>query len=118
MGGLSFAAPFLLAALVALPALWFILRQSPPAPARVRLPSLKLLDPEDIPPPQAARPPWWLLLLRLLIVALLIGALAGPRWQARILDDVPARLTIIIDNGWAAATRWPEMREAAQDRIA
>ncbi|MHB9878681.1 DUF4159 domain-containing protein [Pacificimonas sp. ICDLI1SI03] len=118
MGGLSFAAPFLLAALVALPALWFILRQSPPAPARVRLPSLKLLDPEDIPPPQAARPPWWLLLLRLLIVALLIGALAGPRWQARILDDAPARLTIIIDNGWAAATRWPEMREAAQDRIA
>ncbi len=116
MNGFAFASPLLLAALAALPLIWLILRQSPPPPRSAILPSLKLLSPEDIPPPQAARPPWWLLLLRLAIAALLILALAAPRWQPEITGNVPDRLTIVLDNGWAA-TRWAEMRQAALTRI-
>ena len=117
MGGLSFAAPWLLAAAALLPALYFILRQSPPPPRTVRLPSLKLVGSADLPPPQAHRPPWWLLALRLLIAALLLAALAGPRWQPQPLTDAPARLAMIIENGWTSAPRWPEMVDAAEERI-
>ncbi|MGB3724089.1 MAG: DUF4159 domain-containing protein [Pacificimonas sp.] len=116
MNGFAFVSPFLLAALAVLPLIWLILRQSPPPPRTAKLPSMKLLSPEDIPPPQAARPPWWLLLLRLFIAALIIAALAGPRWQPPLSGDVPQRLTIVMDNGWAA-TRWPEIRAAALARI-
>ena len=50
MGGLSFTAPLLLAGLALLPALYLLLRRAPPPPQTSRLPSLKLLPPEELPP--------------------------------------------------------------------
>lgn len=117
MGGLSFAVPWLLAAAAALPLAYFLLRLSPPPPVRVKLPSLKLLPLEDTSPPQAARPPWWLLALRLGILVLLLTGLSGPSWQPVPDTAPPERLTIVIDNGWASAARWPEMVETARKRI-
>ncbi len=77
-GLLAFAQPWLLVAGLALPALWLLLRVTPPAPRRIAFPPFlllaKLVSPERTP----ARTPWWLLLLRLVIAALLIVALAGP----------------------------------------
>ncbi|EMD84507.1 DUF4159 domain-containing protein [Pacificimonas flava] len=117
MGGLTFAAPWLLAAAAVLPLIYILLRQAPPPALRAPLPSLKLLSREEIPPPQAARPPWWLLLFRLFIAALLIAALAGPSWQPQPPANLPQRLVIVIDNGWAAAPRWAEMVDAAERRV-
>ncbi|MBZ6378479.1 hypothetical protein B5C34_12675 [Pacificimonas flava] len=117
MGGLSFAAPFLLAALAVLPALWLLLRQTPPPPRSARLPTLILLAEADIPPDRAKRPPWLLLLLRLLILGLVVLGLAGPEWRPELERAPPDRLALVIDNGWASADRWAEMVDAAERRI-
>jgi len=53
LGQLSFGAPWILAALVLLPAIWFLLRVTPPLPRRVVFPPLRLLlglkDTEETP---------------------------------------------------------------------
>ena len=78
IGSLAFLNPWLLLALLALPALWYILRATPPAPARISFPGVRLLlgleDPEKTPD----RTPWWLLLLRMAIAAAAILAFADP----------------------------------------
>ena len=48
----AFAQPWLLAALIALPALWWLLRVTPPSPKSLRFPAIRLLfgltPPEDL----------------------------------------------------------------------
>ena len=87
LGPLSFAAPLALAGLLALPALWFLLRATPPAPRRAVFPPLRLLmgAPDDAETPQHA--PWWLILFRLLIAALIIIALGPPGMDAGCSRD-------------------------------
>ncbi len=74
---LTFAVPLVLVALAALPAIWLLLRITPPQPMRVDFPPLKIMA--DMRPEREtpARTPWWLLLLRLLLAAFLILAAAG-----------------------------------------
>lgn len=117
MGSLVFATPWLLGAALLLPALYLLLRLTPPAPRHVRLPSLRLLGQRDEPPLPASRPPWWLLLLRLGAVALLLVGLAGPTWKPAGTDAAPARLVLVVDNGWIAGAAWPRVRAAALDRL-
>jgi len=117
MGSLIFATPWLLGAAVLLPALYLLLRLTPPAPAPIRLPSLKLLGERDEPPPPASRPPLWLLLLRLGAVALLLVGLAGPTWRPAATEPAPAQLTLIVDNGWVAGSNWPRVRDAALEQL-
>jgi hypothetical protein len=114
LGLLGFAHPWLLAALVALPALWWLLRIIPPAPRLVRFPAVRFLlglEPEE---QTSARTPLWLLILRLALAALLILALAGP-----ILNPEPELsgrdpLVLVVDDGWAAAPNWPARTEALE----
>src|SRR5436305_5120330 len=103
---ISFGAPLILAALAALPLLWWLLKVTPPLPRRTVFPPLKLLrgleDEEQTP----AATPWWLLLLRLLAAGLLIAALADP-----LLGNSPklaanGPLVLVVDNGWTAARDW------------
>src|SRR3546814_8886305 len=109
LGALSFASPWLLAALAALPVLWWLLRLIPPAPRRQSFPAIRLLM--DLSPREETpeRTPPWLLLLRLLLAALVILGLARP-----ILDAPPrfagsGPLVLAIDDGWAAGPdRWEE----------
>jgi hypothetical protein len=109
---LSFGAPWVLAALLLLPAIWFLLRVTPPLPKRVVFPPLRLLlglqETEETP----ARTPLWLLLLRLFVAALAIVALAQPILgrAPRIAGSGP--IVLFIDNGWTAAHGW-DKREAA-----
>src|SRR5258706_3810763 len=108
---LSFGAPWILAALLALPLIWWLLRVTPPAPRRIVFPPLRLLlglsGDEETP----ARTPWWLLALRLIAAALVIIALADP-----LLGKPPpiagtGPMVLFIDNGWTAAANW-DAREA------
>ena len=114
LGPLAFASPWLLLGLTALPAIWWLLRVSPPLPKRVRFPAIRLLvglvREEETP----AHTPLWLLLLRLAIAALVIFALAEPVWNPapRIAGTGP--LLIVTDNGWAAASHWNERRAAME----
>ena len=68
----AFSTPAVLLALAALPALWVLLRVTPPQPRRIDFPPLRLIL--DLVPKQEtpARTPWWLLLLRLVIAGVVI----------------------------------------------
>ncbi len=111
--GLSFATPLALIALITLPALWLLLRATPPAPLRAVFPPLRLLrdlrDSEET--PDSA--PLWLRLLRLGIATLIILALCAPLWSPKgtVTGDGPVLL--IVDNGWASAPDWPHIQKTA-----
>jgi hypothetical protein len=116
LGLVGFAQPWILAAAIVLPALWLLLRLTPPAPRRIPFPALFLLRleaPEETP----ARTPWWLLLLRLLIATLLILALAGP-----LLNPAPrlgggGPLLLVVDDGWASAAGWDRRLRMLEDLL-
>ena len=117
LGLIGFAQPWLLLALIVLPALWLLLRLTPPAPRRMVFPAIRLLAGLKAPEETPARTPWWLLLLRLLIVTLIILALAQPLLnpQARLGGSGP--LVLVIDDGWAAARFWPARQIAATNLL-
>ncbi len=116
---LTFAAPLALAALVALPALWVLLRVTPPRPRRIAFPPLALVA--DLLPKREtpARTPPWLLVLRILAAACLILAVAGPVWNPGGIGAAAGRnpLLLILDNGVVAAHDWRERLRAATDEI-
>jgi len=89
LGGIGFTAPWLLAALLALPILWLILRAVPPAPIRRRFPG----------------------------VALLLG-LKGPVLNPdRDRAEGSGPLLVVLDGSWAGATRWPQQAEAIDAQL-
>jgi len=115
---LSFTEPWLLAGLIALPALWWLLRVIPPRPVKVDFPPTRLLL--DIKPREEtpSRTPWWLTALRLLAAALVIFAAAGPVWnpnQAATASSGP--LVILLDDGWSAAASWQQRIRSADELI-
>ncbi|AWM86161.1 DUF4159 domain-containing protein [Microvirga sp. 17 mud 1-3] len=114
---LTFAAPLVLIALAALPAIWLLLRITPPQPKRVDFPPLRIMA--DLRPEQEtpARTPWWLLLLRLLLAAILILAAAGPIWNSLAEGSSRAPLLLLVDNGFAAAHDWRDRMNLAAGRI-
>jgi hypothetical protein len=118
LGSLAFAAPWLLAALAALPVIWWLLRVTPPAPRRVAFPAIRLLlglTPREETP---ARTPWWLILLRTVLAALIILALAHPLLNPHGAFPGDGPLVLVIDDGWAAARDWPRRQTAATDLLA
>ena len=117
LGPLAFVQPWLLLGLLALPAIWLLLRLTPPAPREIAFPPLALLlrlvAPEETP----ARTPWWLLLLRLAIAGLIIIGLSGP-----VLNPAPelggrGPLLLVVDDGWAAAPNWQRRIEVAAELL-
>jgi hypothetical protein len=108
-----FAAPWVLLALAGLPALWWLLRVTPPAPRRESFPAVRLLIGLGPTAETPAGTPWWLLLLRVAAAGLVIVALARP-----VLDEggtLPGSgpLLVVVDDGWAAAMDWTRRMQAA-----
>ena len=126
LSGLSFGAPWILSALLTLPAIWWLLRVTPPTPRRVVFPPLRLLlglsGEEETP----ARTPWWLLALRLIAAACVIVAVADPLLGKAPQIPGSGPLILFIDNGWTAAANWDArkaligdvLRSAARQRRA
>src|SRR3954470_10400982 len=114
---LTFAAPLVLTALAALPAIWLLLRVTPPQPKRVDFPPLRILA--DLLPEREtpARTPWWLLLIRLTLAALLILAASGPVWNPAASGNGRGPLLLLVDNGFTAAHDWRERIALAVERI-
>jgi hypothetical protein len=112
LGALSFAMPWALAALAALPALWWLLRVSPPSPVRIVFPPLRLLASLSSREESAVRTPWWLLLLRLALAVCVILGVAHPVLVAT--DDLSGSgpVYLVIDDGWASANGWEQRRAA------
>jgi hypothetical protein len=113
---LTFAAPLVLGALAALPAIWLLLRVTPPQPRRIAFPPLRILM--DLLPKREtpARTPWWLLLLRLTVAALVIIAAAGPIWNPVASSGSRTPVLLILDNGFTSAHDWRERSAFAIER--
>jgi hypothetical protein len=115
LAGLSFGAPWILAALAVLPVIWFLLRVTPPMARRIVFPPVRLLlglkDSEQTP----ARTPVWLLLLRSAAAALVIIALAEPMLGAAPQLAGKGPIVLFIDNGWTAAPNWDARLIAVAD---
>src|SRR3954462_3417950 len=113
LGSLAFASPWVLAALVALPVIWWLLRVTPPAPRRIPFPAIRLLlglTPREETP---ARTPWWLILLRTIIAAVIVVALAHPLLNPQAVLARAGPVVLVIDAGWPAARAWPRRKAAA-----
>jgi hypothetical protein len=108
IGSLALASPWMLAALLLLPAIWLLLRLIPPRPQQIDFPPLRLLY--DLMPKErvAARSPWWLTALRLLLAACVIAMLAVPILRPTTSSGAPrsSPILFLVDNGWASAPDW------------
>jgi hypothetical protein len=111
---LAFLSPWMLLALLALPALWLLIRVTPPRPRKVDFPPLRLLLDVTAKRETPVSTPWWLLLLRLALAALVIFALAKPIWNLSEGATGSGPLLVVIDNGFEAAPDWRERVAAAE----
>ena len=118
LGGLVFSSPWLLAALAALPALWWLLRVTPPTPRVVSFPPIRLLLALHAREETPARTPWWLLALRLLAAALVIVGLAHPLLNPGVRFHGTGPVILVVDDGWAAAADWAERRNRVDELLA
>jgi hypothetical protein len=118
IGAIGFLQPWVLAALAALPAIWWLLRLTPPSPQVVVFPPTRLLKDLKSTEETPAHSPWWLTTLRMLLAALLIFALARPVLNPEretVAGSGP--LLLVVDNGWASAAHWAERREAIEAAV-
>jgi hypothetical protein len=116
---LAFAAPLVLFALAALPALWWLLRLVPPRPRRVQFPPTKILI--DIAPKEEtpSNSPWWLTLLRLLLAAIVILAMAGPLWNPpATITGSTGPVLLLVDDGWPSAASFEQRLRVANQIVA
>ncbi|WP_206020680.1 DUF4159 domain-containing protein [Roseococcus sp. SYP-B2431] len=114
---ISFAAPWLLLALPALPLLWWLLRVTPPQPRRMDFPAAMLLRDLPIAEETPARTPWWVLLMRIAAAALLILGLARPVLGPGASGSGEGMLLLVLDDGWASGPDWPLRVAIAQSEL-
>lgn len=115
---IAFASPFVLAAFIVLPAIWWLLRLTPPRPQTETFPPLKILAQlirKDETPHQS---PWWLTLLRLMLASLLILALARPVLNPQAeAENGNGPLALLIDNSWVTVSDWNSRMLTARSLI-
>jgi len=110
---LVFASPWILLALAGAPALYFLLRVTPPPPKQVAFPPLRLILDARRDDATPARMPLWLLLLRMALAALIVLAMAGPSLAPPSAAGGGGPLLLLVDNFWTAAPDWAARQEAA-----
>jgi hypothetical protein len=120
LSALTFINPLALGALALLPAIWWLLRFTPPRPELVRFPPFRLIRDLIAREDERDKMPWWLLLLRMALAALLILAVAGPFFRPEGGGALSGRapLLIVVDDGWAGAKDWPARHDVLMRRIA
>lgn len=118
LGPLAFAAPWALGAVTFLPALWWLLKVTPPGPRTVRFPAVRLLFGLDAREDSAARTPWWVLALRLALALAVILAVAHPLVHPRPLAGSGGPLAVAVDDGWASARDWDARKAFLDDLLA
>jgi hypothetical protein len=117
LGALAFASPWLLAALAALPALWWLLKVTPPAPRHVRFPAIALLFDVKEQEQTPHKTPLWLVILRMILAALVILALARPLLNPTTQLTGSGPLLLVVDDGWASAGNWTARQRAMEGAL-
>ncbi|MCC0053426.1 MAG: DUF4159 domain-containing protein [Rhodobiaceae bacterium] len=111
---IGFAQPLVLTGLLLLPAIWWLLRFTPPRPRREMFPPTRILAELVRRDETRARSPLWLTLLRMTIAGLVILAMAGPVLNPQSFDSASdGPMVIVVDTGWASAPQRSAMRETA-----
>lgn len=106
---MGFAFPAALAALILLPAIWWLLKLTPPQPIREYFPPLRILATLQDTQSTPARSPWWLTLIRLVMATLIIMAFADPIWNpARSIVQQQGNLVMVVNNGWISGHDWDQ----------
>ena len=119
IGPIGLAEPLVLLGLLALPLLWFLLRNLPP-PARMQdFPPVALLGGLRDKETETNSIPLWLRLVRLAALAIAIIAFADPIDVANApmveQSDNPALL--VVDGSWAGAPGWETRQTAVQQTL-
>ncbi|MFN7101437.1 MAG: DUF4159 domain-containing protein [Pseudorhizobium sp.] len=114
MSAFAFASPAILLGLIALPAIWWLLRLTPPRPKSEIFPPLRILASvlkrEETP----AKSPWWLTALRMALAAAIILAIANPVMNPRANSlDGSGPLVLLVDNSWVTAPDWDRRVQTA-----
>lgn len=109
---LGLQTPWAMAAMLLLPAIWWLLRFIPPRPRQVRFPPTRILlelqKKQDTPD----KMPWWLLLLRLLLSAALITGVAHILFSSSsLLGRQTQNLLLVVDDGWESAKNWTQRQD-------
>jgi hypothetical protein len=118
LGAIGFLQPWILLGLAVLPAIWWLLRLTPPSPHHVVFPPTRLLKDLKSTEETPAHSPWWLTALRMLLAALIVLALARPVLNPdRESFAGTGPLILVVDNGWASASHWADRREAIDAAI-
>jgi hypothetical protein len=117
LSSISFIYPWILSGLLFLPALWYLLKVTPPAPKHIFFPAARFLFGLRHEDQTSSKTPWWILLIRLLAAAFLIIALAKP--VLNISTELPGKdtLRLVIDNGWESAQLWDMQIDAASNLL-
>ncbi len=118
LGPIAFVYPWLLAALAALPAIWWLLRAIPPSPRQEWFPAIRLLRGLRETEQSPEHTPWWLLALRLLLAVLVISGLARPLLNPSADGVSGGVLIMVIDDGWASGPQWEARRTVMDDMLA
>jgi hypothetical protein len=114
MSAFAFASPAILFALIALPAIWWLLRLTPPRPKAEVFPPLAILAMVLKRQETPAKSPWWLTLLRMLMAAALIFAIADPVMNPRTGSlSASGPLVLVVDNSWSTAEDWQRRLDTA-----
>lgn len=116
IGLVAFVYPWLLAGLAALPAIWWLMRASPPLPRLEWFPAIRLLRDLESVEQSPERTPWWLILLRMALAAFVILGLARPLINPPSDNIQDGLLMIVADDGWAAGAKW-ELRKAEMAKL-
>ncbi len=115
--GFTFAAPLALLGLLALPAIYWLLRVTPPPPREIFFPPVRLLRGLKQQERTRAKTPWPLLLLRLAIAGLASLAMAGPAWSPNSAPLASGPMLLVMDDGWAAAPAWDKRIAVAENLL-
>ncbi|MEM7739525.1 MAG: DUF4159 domain-containing protein [Pseudomonadota bacterium] len=114
---MGFANPYVLTGLLALPALYWLLRAVPPPPRREVFGGMYFLQNLSTRKSQPNHTPLVVLIVRMLAALALILGLAGP-----LLGDEPIQTegptTLLIDDGWDAAAHWTERQNTVRAVLA
>lgn len=105
-GGFTFAAPWVLLGLGALPFVWRMLRSMPQKPRDEILPTIRFLKDISVENKHPDDMPIWQKTLLISVLGAAIIGMAGPEFDN--VDDVEGQgpLVLVTDNDWASASDW------------
>ncbi len=118
IGALTFLSPWFLAALPAVPALWWLMRRTPRPPEKVDFPAVRFLFNLESKNLQPMRMPLWQQMLRYTAFACVMMGLAQPRHNPEPPLEGKGPLKMVIDNGWPSARLWEQSRQKQESILA